>query len=325
VVFNFPAGDTVALNMQHVDFYTLARMNPHGSAGVRADVRRYGEVIWRPVDRRENYIKRAIGLPGETIELRNDSVFINGQLIDNPPLAQHNYTIQTDGTMISPQLFRTLGINKNDFLLFDDFGRRTQSARAADLDGWRNEDLERRGLQRRNGNSGRAYFSIPMTAAMVATLDAKPFVWSIIREREIPGTGLSYPLSYETGWTRDTFGPLWIPKRGDTIWFNRGNLDFLVAAYERSIKNYEGNDFAFRNGQVYINGEVAEYYVFRFDHFFMMGDNRHNSADSRNWGFVPQDHIVGRPVLIWLSLEKDNPWFGGRIRWSRMFRSARNM
>jgi signal peptidase I len=272
-----------------------------------SDRNTFGEIVWRPVDRRENYIKRAIGLPGETIKLRNDSVFVNGEFIPDPPLTQRNYMIHTDGTPISPQLFRQLGISNNDFLLRDRYGRRTQWTRGRDLD----------------NNNGRIYSHIPMTRAMVEELSQRSFVRTITKEVEMPGTGFFYPLNYQTGWTRSDFGPLWIPKRGDTIWFNRGNLDFLVAAYERPVKNYEGNDFAFRNGRVYINGEVADYYVFRFDYYFMMGDNRHNSADSRNWGFVPEDHIVGRPVLIWLSLENDNPWFGGRIRWNRRFRSAR--
>ena len=321
VVFNFPAGDTVALNMQHIDFYTLARANPLGSAGVRADARRYGEVVWRPVDRRENYIKRAIGLPGETIELRNDSVFINGSFVPDPPLVQHNYMIQTDGTRISPELFRSLGVNRDDFLSRDQFGNTRD--RIQDLSNVDHATMTHFGLTQRAGNNGIIHYNIPLTRGMVQELEAKPFVWSVVKERETPGMAFYYPLNYETGWTRSDFGPLWIPKRGDTLWFNRGNLEFLVAAYERPIKNYEGNDFAFRNGRVYINGKVAEYYVFRFDYYFMMGDNRHNSADSRNWGFVPEDHIVGRPVLIWLSLERDNPWFGGRIRWNRMFRSAR--
>ena len=303
VVFNFPAGDTVALNIQHVDFYTL--VHQFGRQRVLSDRATFGDIVWRPVDRRENYIKRAIGLPGETIELRNDSVFINGDFVPDPPFVQHNYIIHTDGTHISPQLFRTLGINKSDYLMHDRYGRTV--SRGSDL----------------ANNNGRVYSDIPMTAEMVTTLRAKSFVRNIIREREMPGSGFYYPLNYQTNWTRSNFGPLWIPARGDTIWFNRGNLDFLVAAYERPIKNYEGNDFAFRNGRVYINGQVAEYYVFRFDYYFMLGDNRHQSADSRNWGFVPEDHVVGRPVLIWLSLERDNPWFGGRIRWNRMFRSAR--
>jgi signal peptidase I len=324
VVFNFPAGDTVALNMQAVDFYSLAKQNPLGSAGVRADVRRYGEVVFRPVDRRENYVKRAIGLPGEIIELRNDSVFIDGQFTSNPPLVQHNYMIQTDGTMISPQLFKELGINKDDYLVSerDQLGRIIESHKVQDLTGLRSEDMERLGLQRQDGNNGLVYVSIPMTQAMVVSLKTRPFVWSIVKEKEQPGLGIYYPIHYRTGWTRDTFGPLWIPKRGSTIYFDT-DVAFKVAAYERPIKNYEGNDFEFRNGRVYINGQVAESYTFKLDYYFMMGDNRHNSADSRNWGFVPEDHIVGQPMLIWLSLEKDNGWFNGKFRWNRLFRSAK--
>ncbi len=112
-------------------------------------------------------------------------------------------------------------------------------------------------------------------------------------------------------------------KKGATISFDT-NVQLKVAVYERCIKNYEGNDFAFRNGKVYINGNEADSYTFRFDYYFMMGDNRHNSADSRVWGFVPEDHIVGQPFLIWLSLEKDKGgWFEGKIRWKRLFRSAK--
>jgi signal peptidase I len=324
VVFNFPAGDTVALNMQAVDFYSLAKQNSLGSAGIRADVRRYGEVVFRPVDRRENYVKRAIGLPGETIELRDDSVFIDGGYVSNPPLVQHNYMIQTDGTMISHQLFRELGISKDDYLVYerDQFGRIIESHRVQDLTGVRSEEMEHLGLQRQNENNGLVYISIPMTQAMVASLKTRPFVWTIVKEKEQPGSGIYYPINYRTAWTRDTFGPLWIPKRGAAIYFDT-DVAFKAAVYERPIKNYEGNDFEFRNGRVYINGQVAESYTFKFDYYFMMGDNRYNSADSRNWGFVPEDHIVGQPMLIWLSLEKDNPWFGGKIRWNRMFRSAR--
>jgi signal peptidase I len=324
VVFNFPAGDTVALNMQAVDFYSLAKQNPLGSAGVRADVRRYGEVVFRPVDRRENYVKRAIGLPGETIELRNDSVFIDEQFTPNPPLVQFNYMIQTDGTMISPQLFKELGISKDDYLVSerDQFGRMIESHKVQDLTGVRGGEIERLGLQRQDGNNGLIYVDIPMTQAMVESLKTRSFVWSIVKEEEQSGLGIYYPINYRIGWTRDTFGPLWIPKRGSTIYFDT-DVAFKAAVYERPIKNYEGNDFAYRNGRVYINGQVAESYTFKFDYYFMMGDNRHNSADSRNWGFVPEDHIVGQPMLIWLSLEKDNPWFGGRIRWNRMFRSAK--
>ena len=160
-----------------------------------------------------------------------------------------------------------------------------------------------------------------MTAEMVQQLKQKHFVWQIIKEKEQEG-GFYYPINYQTGWTRDNFGPLWIPKKGSTITFD-GDVDYKVAAYERCIKNYEGNTFEYRNGQVVINGQPAQSYTFKYDYYFMMGDNRHNSADSRVWGFVPEDHVVGQPFLIWLSLEKDNPWFGGKVRWNRLFTSAK--
>lgn len=320
VVFNFPTGDTVALNMQGADFYSLSKLNANGSAGVRSDRRTYGAIVYRPVDRRENYVKRCIGLPGETIALRNDSVYIDGLYLPNPRHSQHNYLIHTDGTVISPDLFNKLGINKADYYTQDNYGQVV--TRSQDLAGVDSLNLAMFGLHPRNGNNGRIYFSIPLTEEMVTQLKAKPFVWEIIKEKEQPGTSFYYPLNYDTGWSRDTFGPLWIPKRGATITFD-SDAPFKVAAYERCIKNYEGNDFAYRDGKVYINGKEATSYTFRFDYYFMMGDNRHNSADSRVWGFVPEDHIVGKPMLIWLSLEKDKSWFNGRIRWNRLFRSAR--
>lgn len=320
VVFNFPTGDTVALNQQGTDFYLLSKYNPNGSAGIRSDKRTYGEIVYRPVDRRENYVKRCIGLPGETIEMRDDAVFIDGTLLPNPRLSQHNYMIHTDGAVISPDVFKELGINKADYFRYDAYGQVV--IHSQDLTGADSLSMVWSGLHPRNGNNGRVYFNIPLTDRMVEQLKAKPFVWDLIKEKEQPGQAYYYPLNYETGWTRDTFGPLWIPKKGATIHFD-SDTDFKVAAYERCIKNYEGNDFAYRDGKVYINGEAADSYTFKFDYYFMMGDNRHNSADSRVWGFVPEDHIVGQPMLIWLSLEKDNNWFNGKIRWKRLFHSAK--
>jgi signal peptidase I len=320
VVFNFPAGDTVALNQQGVDFYTLSKYNSNGSAGIRSDRRTYGEVVFRPVDRRENYVKRCIGLPGETIELRDDSVFIDGKLIPSPELSQLTYMIHTDGTVISEQIFQELGINKDDYLIPNSYGQ--FSLKMQDLTGIDSLTMAHSGLQRRNGNNGRIFYNIPLTSSMVAKLKEKPFVWEVIKEVEQPGSGYYYPVNYPTNWTRADFGPLWIPKRGATITFDT-DVAFKAAAYERCIKNYEGNDFAFRDGKVYINGEQADAYTFKMDYYFMMGDNRHNSADSRVWGFVPEDHIVGQPMLIWLSLEKDKGWLNGKIRWNRLFRSAK--
>lgn len=317
VVFNFPTGDTVATNMESVDYYVLSAYNPNGSEGVKSDKRRYGEIVYRPVDRRENYVKRCIGLPGETIELKDDVVYIDGELLPNPKMTQHNYMIQTDGTEISSKLFSELGINKDDYSNDGMAGQRTQDLANAD-----SLSMVQLGLKINGDKKGKLYYSIPMTDEMVSEMKAKPFVWSIVKETEPKGSGLYYPLDYQQDWTRDSFGPLWIPKKGATINFNT-DTEYKVAAYNRCIKNYEGNDFEYRNGKVFINGEETNSYTFTMDYYFMMGDNRHNSADSRVWGFVPEDHVVGKPLLIWLSLEKDKGWFSGKIRWNRLFRSAK--
>ena len=317
VVFNFPTGDTVAINAQNVDYYVHSAYNTNGSEGIKSDKRTYGEIVYRPVDRRENYVKRCIGLPGETIQLKNDSVFIDDTFLPNPKMSQHNYMIQTDGSNISPKVFSEVGINIDDYASDDISGQRVQDLSFAD-----SLSMARLGLKESNGNKGKLYYSIPMTNEMVETMKAKSFVWNVIKEKEPAGSQLYYPLDYQQNWTRDTYGPLWIPKKGETITFD-SKTEYKVAAYERCIKNYEGNDFAYRDGKVFINGQETNSYTFTMDYYFMMGDNRHNSADSRVWGFVPEDHVVGQPLLIWLSLEKDKGWLSGKIRWDRLFRSAK--
>ncbi len=317
VVFNFPTGDTVATNMESVDYYVLSAYNANGSEGIKSDKRTYGDIVYRPVDRRENYVKRAIGLPGETIELRDDAVYIDGELLPNPKMTQHNYMIQTDGTDISSKVFSELGINIADYASTDMTGQRVQDLTYAD-----SLSMANLGLRIEGDKKGKLYYGIPMTDEMLSEMKTKPFIWNIIKENEPKGSGLYYPLDYQQDWTRDNFGPLWIPKKGATINFDT-DTEYKVAAYNRCIKNYEGNDFEYRNGKVFINGEETNSYTFTMDYFFMMGDNRHNSADSRVWGFVPEDHVVGQPLLIWLSLEKDKGWFSGKIRWNRLFRSAK--
>lgn len=350
VVFNFPAGDTVAINQQAADYYSLCRMNPQGRIGVWSDKSAYGDIVYRPVDRRENYVKRCMGLPGETIELRDDDVYINGQKVADPENMQLNYYVQTDGTQISETVFNDLGISMDDYAVIDQTGRYIpyyfdpmQEMRNANplLNKGIADDMKftadslqltQMGFAAKGKNFGIVY-SLPLTKKMVAELNAKPFILKVfkqkerIEKRQFPdGTLIDfpfyYPITYPTGWSRDAYGPLWIPKKGATIAFDK-DVEYKVAAYERVIKNYEGNDFAFRDGKVYINGKQADSYTFTMDYYFMMGDNRHNSADSRSWGFVPENHIVGQPMFVWLSLDKDKGWFSGKIRWNRIFTSAK--
>ena len=130
-----------------------------------------------------------------------------------------------------------------------------------------------------------------------------------------------YPLNKLTGWTTDNYGPLWIPKKGETIRLTLDNLP----VYERPIHAYEGNDLKVKDGKIYINGKETNEYTFKMNYYWMMGDNRHNSADSRFWGFVPEDHVVGKPIFIWLSLDPDRGWLDGKIRWNRLFSFVDNI
>jgi len=159
-------------------------------------------------------------------------------------------------------------------------------------------------------------YRLPLTASAVDKLKGFKSVISINRESD-SFSGKTFPLNMETGWTRDDFGPVWIPKKGATTAINTENLPL----YEHIIRNYECNKLEVKEGRIYINGVPATDYTFKMDYYWMMGDNRHNSADSRFWGFVPEDHVVGKPIFIWLSLDPDKGLFSS-IRWGRIFKSA---
>lgn len=319
VVFNYPSGDTVALNAQNADYYSICKQV--GREKVWRDPSSYGRVVYRPVDRRENYVKRCVGLPGEVIEVRNDTVLINNQPIAWPENAQLKYFVQTDGTQISTAVFDELGISKEDYGQFQPNYFDPREIR--DIDSL---SLVRMGLKSNKDNFGIVY-ELPLTNAMVETLKSKPFVLSVVGENKAwKRVGVKrdisydfvYPITYKQDYYRGEFPATWIPKHGETIKFDT-DVDRKVATYVRCIKNYELNDFDYRDGKVYINGKQADSYTFKYDYFFMMGDNRDNSADSRSWGFVPEDHIVGKPMFVWLSLDKDKGWFSGKIRWNRIF------
>ncbi len=350
VVFNFPAGDTVALNSQQADYYSLCKLDPQGRAGLWSNKAKYGDIVYRPVDRRENYVKRCMGLPGETLEVRDDDVYIDGKKALTPENMQLKYFVQTDGSAISEQVFDELGVSKDDYASMNEQGMWTANYFDPLNELRRSNPLLNQGLPDEvkfsadslqltqlgfvaKGNTFGLVYLLPLTQKMVKTLKSKAFVINVFKEKEriersetADGKVLDYPfyypIDYPTRWTRDTYGPLWIPKKGATITFDK-DVDYKVATYKRVIKNYEGNDFDYKDGKVYINGKQADSYTFKFDYYFMMGDNRHNSADSRSWGFVPEDHIVGQPLFVWLSLDKDKGWFSGKIRWNRIFTSAK--
>ena len=322
VVFNYPSGDTVVCNplLQAQDFYIMAYSCGRELAGQIAAQRgeslprlnelsplelrnyykwiyalgrlyidedqnpdprqRFGGIMSRPVDRRENYVKRCVGLPGQTLEIRNRDIYINGQKTPSPRHVQFNYFVDLK-LPLPDALVRELDISQ--------------------------EQLDMLRLQ--------GYMPLTATAAHRLRL-ATDYVDTIYIDQSASTSDI-YPLNGNTGWTRDNYGPVWIPAKGETVELTLDNLPI----YERPIRVYEGNQLDVTNdGRIIINGSEADSYTFKMDYYWMMGDNRHNSADSRYWGFVPEDHIVGKPIMVWLSLDKDRGWFSGKIRWSRMFR-----
>ena len=307
VVFNFPAGDTIALLQQNPDYYTLVQM--YGREAVRMNKQTFGDIIYRPVDKRENYVKRCVGLPGDSLSVRNNQVYINGKAAQNPKNMQLNYFVETE-TPLTETMFRNWGVSRDDYMPYG------QPCTVSDP-----ETLSFLGFQPNTNGTYNLVYRFPMTEAMVAQVKKLPSVKKVIVEPEVFGGTMYYPVDYDNGWTRDNYGPIWIPKRGATIELTPENL----ALYRRCIKNYENNELEEKDGVVYINGEKASTYTFKYDYYWMMGDNRHNSADSRSWGFVPEDHIVGKPIMIWLSLDKDRSLFDGGIRWNRLFRWVDSM
>lgn len=334
VVFNFPAGDTVALNYQQEDFYALAyregrRFYPKriemdsltrweqktvydlyynaGRKQIMENPQIYGKVLHRPVDRRENYVKRCVGLPGDTLQIIDAVVHINNQPTDSAKGIQLNYFVQTTGPHISEEMFRELGISKDDQTLISN-------------EGWI-PYLAEYGLVAQNSQGKiNPVYHLPLTKEMYNTLNGnKKLIRKIVIESET-FSGQMYPQNLYTKWNRSNYGPIWIPKRGETITLTADNLPI----YERCIIAYEGNTLTYDEEGIFINGEKTDSYTFQMDYYWMMGDNRHNSLDSRYWGFVPEDHIVGKPLVVWLSLDKDRDWFDGKIRWNRLFKWVGN-
>lgn len=332
VVFNFPAGDTVAVNASESDFYSLAYNAGRSiySSQIEMDSltreqqkivydlyynagrqqilsnpdNKYGEVVYRPVDRRENYVKRCLGLPGDTLKIVDGQVYIDGKAAENPEGLQFNYFVQTNGDYIDEKRFRDLGISIADQMLMTE-------------DGGYENGLVEIGLSGRNSQGAlNPVYHLPLTKQMYNTLSAdKELISKIVMEPE-DYSGQMYPLNLYTKWNRNNYGPIWIPAKGATITLTPDNLPI----YERCIAVYEGNKLEQKADGIYINDVKTDTYTFQMDYYWMMGDNRHNSADSRYWGFVPEDHIVGKPIVVWLSLDTDRGWFNGKIRWDRIFK-----
>lgn len=296
VVFNFPTGDTVIVGNENPDYYSQLRTNARGyyeserSQGnqityaqaeekIRDLMRQRFKIITRPADKQENYIKRCVGMPGDVLELKESILYVNGQKADEIGKLQYDYLVKTNGTPLNKMRLQEIGVSPDEI------------------------------------RGGGSLYQLPLTAEILQKVKAYPNVTEVTMIQETEPNPDIFPFNSSYDWNVDNFGPLYVPKKGEKIDLNLKNLPL----YERVITAYENNRVEVKDSVIYINGQAADSYTFNMDYYWMMGDNRHRSADSRYWGFVPEDHIVGKAYFIWLSLDKDKPFYN-KIRWNRMFR-----
>ena len=321
VVFNYPAGDTLASDPQYQaqDYYQLCytigmkqyegkdiaidsltrqqqwdffrQVLQQGAQVVRDNPGEFGSVISRPTDRRENYVKRCVGLPGQKLQIKDQIIYLDGQANKEPDKAQFSYWVRFIQDLPEETLIE-LGITDEDLM-------QLYSTRQHD---------------------GRGY--MPLTKSAAEALRQMPqyvdLVQPVTDADQVDG-GKVYPVNGNYGWTRDNYGPVWIPAKGKTLKLTMDN----IAIYDRPIRVYEENELEVKNNKIFINGKETDEYTFKMDYYWMMGDNRHNSLDSRYWGFVPEDHVVGKPIFIWLSINPEDR--GKKIRWDRLFRMVDNI
>jgi signal peptidase I len=303
VVFNFPEGDTVIIDYQTQSYYQIIRneaqamMNNDRMRGIIKPYKQYESKVrnmllsqykWhvRPLDKRENYIKRCVAVAGDDIEIKDGIMYVNGKKQEHFEDMQYKHYIYTKGQAINPKILQEMEISKED----------------------QDQSFIKRGV-----------YILPLTKKMANKLSSFKIVDSVVRKID-RGDHSDYIFPHDSRypWTQDNFGPLHIPKAGEKITLSMEN----IAIYKRLIDLYEHNDLQIKDSSIFINGSKTNTYTIKQNYYWMMGDSRHSSQDSRFWGFVPEDHIVGKPLFIWLSLDKDETLFN-KIRWSRMFRSIK--
>ncbi|MEE9374158.1 MAG: signal peptidase I [Saprospiraceae bacterium] len=286
IVFNWPIGDSVYITSSRSYSVEMINRNPIYLSHDRELAKEVSNknFVVRPVDKKDHYIKRCVGIPGDSLQIKDAEIWINGEKSPRPKYVQYQYIISTSGVAINQNKFEQWGIEASDY--------------------WG----QRGGLQ--------GYFLDDSQVEKVRAMDPNIKLTRVTHRSE---KGKMFPHSAQSdSWSVDNFGPIYIPQKGVTVTLNAESLPF----YQRIINVYENNDLKIENGKISINGEQTSTYTFKQDYYWGMGDNRHNSEDSRMWGFIPHDHIVGEPLFIWFSAKDGNPFKG--IHWDRIFTSARN-
>ncbi|SDX50020.1 signal peptidase I [Lutibacter oricola] len=236
----------------------------------------------KPIDKKSNYVKRCVGIPGDSLEIRDGYIFINGKQTVLPDRAKPQYfhkVVIKNGAQLSPATFKRYNVTEGSY----------------------------------QGD----YYMLNLTDANAKKLRNLPSVQSVTKQLTPKGNIDSsiFPNNQKHGWTIDNYGPIYIPEAGKTVDLNLESLPF----YKRIIEEYESNDLTVDGNDIYVNGKLATTYTFKQNYYWMMGDNRHNSEDARYWGYVPFDHVVGKPVFIWMSWDSNAEGIQNKIRWDRVF------
>jgi signal peptidase I len=241
----------------------------------------------RPIDKKENYIKRCVGIPGDVIEIKNTDLYVNGepQAITEKMRNQFRYFVKTDGTLFSERTLNKYNIYEGQILS-------------------------------RNGDYELMLNDESLAAIKRFTYVKKVEKIVIDKGIKVNSPELIFPED-NFNWNLDNFGPIKIPQAGSQVDIGADNIEL----YRRIIETYENNKLEIIDGEIYINDKLASTYTFKMDYYWMMGDNRHNSLDSRYWGFVPEDHVVGKALFIWMSWDKNKKGIN-KIRWSRLFNAV---
>jgi signal peptidase I len=319
VVFNYPDGDTVAIGAQDRSYYDLARTYGYANMQnpeyvIEGSNKPIGKIVARPVDKREFYVKRCVAIAGDKLQIKNAELYINDKHVPMPMHAQHYYFVKTKGYTFGSYDFDNKRFIPNDALL-DKLDIYTDNeAHLIDI----------------KGDTMVYLLNMPITT--IQRVQNIPGVLSVEEKLDPAGEydPHIFPHNPRYPWNNDNFGPFTLPKKGTTIKVDTSN----ICLYDRVIGVYDNNKLEVKNGKIFINDKETDTYTFKQDYYFMMGDNRHNSADSRSWGLVPFDHVVGKPLFIWFSMKDadKNPVSGkgvvsslfknskeGKYRWERFF------